>query len=153
MVSSIELKFKLYEKCEEYIESKIANSKMALDLLKSTGEGDIKSSAGDKFETEIAMRHFEQEKFSNQLSDAMKLKKVLPLLHPDKTTPKVSLGSLVITNNGNFYISISAGKMLVGGKTYFALSGGSPVAKILEGGTPGMVVTINNKQVTILEVY
>ena len=152
MAYPAEIKQKLFEACEEYIENRIKTSKTALDSLKSTGEGDIKSSAGDKFETEIAMRHLEQEKFSKQLADALNLKKVLPLLRPDKVVSKVGLGSLAITSNGNFYISLSAGKIELGGNIYFALSGASPVAKLLEGKKAGEHVTINGKNVSIIEV-
>ena len=153
MTYSFEIKQKLYEKCEEYIKARIATSKAALDSLKSTGEGDIKSSAGDKFETEIAMRHIEQEKFGKQLNEALNLQKVMVLLHPERQHSKIGLGSLVVTSNGNFYISISAGKIKLGGKTYFALSGASPVAKLMEGKKAGEVFSINNKPVTILEVF
>ncbi len=152
MELSIEIKALLFKKCEEYIESRIATSKSALDAIKESGQGDIKSSAGDKFETEVAMRHLEQEKYSKQLSGALKLKKVLPLLNPDKETKTVGLGSLVITSNGNFYISISAGKIVLDGSTYFALSGASPVAKMLAGNKAGDTVQINNKPVIIIQV-
>ena len=153
MKYSSELKLRLFEKCEEYINSKIANSKAALDSLKSTGEGDIKSSSGDKFETEIAMRHLELEKFGKQLTQALNLKKVMPLLRPEKVLSKIGLGSLVITSNGNFYISISAGKIEIDGASYFALSGATPVAKLMEGKIAGEAFSLNGKTVTIIEVY
>ncbi len=148
-----DIKLKLYEKCEEYIEEKIFNSKTALDNLKSTGEGDIKSSAGDKFETEIAMRHLELEKFGKQLSEALNLKKVMPLLKPEQRLTEVGVGSLVITSNGNFYIAISAGKIELDGKQYFALSGATPVAKLMEGKKAGDTFLLNNKTVEINEVF
>ena len=76
------------------------------------------------------MRHLELEKFGKQLTEALNLKKVMPLLKPEQRLTEVGVGSLVITSNGNFYISISAGKIELDGKQYFALSGATPVANL-----------------------
>jgi hypothetical protein len=65
---------------------------------------------------------------------------------------KVETGSLVITDNGKFYIAISAGALVVDGETYFAVSPASPVGLKLAGNKVGGSFEVNGKVYRVLEV-
>lgn len=84
----------------------------AIEHAQLAANEETKSSAGDKYETGRAMMQLEIEKQSVQLAEAMKLKHVLSQINPEKTTETIQSGSLVFTDQGNFYISISAGKLI-----------------------------------------
>lgn len=62
-------------------------------------------------------------------------------------------GSIVLTNNGNFFISISAGRLLVDGIDYFAISLASPIGSKMRGLVPGDNFSLNGKDYSIISVY
>ena len=62
-------------------------------------------------------------------------------------------GSVVITDQGNYFISISAGRLLVDEKKYFAISPQTPLAKEFLQKKAGDTATFNDKPIRILEVF
>lgn len=86
-----------------------------------------KSSAGDKYETTRAMMQIEKDKNAKQLEETIKLKKALSQINPNSSSDHVVLGSLVITDKGNFYISISVGKLKLDHIEYIAIAPTSPL--------------------------
>lgn len=127
----IELKNILFQKCEDLVAQKIAVIKNSLNEVQKAANNETKSSAGDKHETGRAMAQLETEKLSNQLSEALKLKQVLNQIKPEQEHHLVGLGSLVFTNNGNFFLSVSLGKIELKEKNYFAISTLSPMGQLL----------------------
>lgn len=122
------LKSLLHNKCLEYVEQRIANAQEAIHFVTESGNEETKSSAGDKHETGRAMAQLEQEKATKQLQEAHELKKSLLKIDINQHATSVSKGSLVLTDQGNFYISIAAGKILLDNVAYFAISPLSPIA-------------------------
>ena len=111
-----------------------------------------KSSAGDKYETGRAMAQLEIEKASSQLAEANKLKQALVQVPADALGPVVKPGSLVVTNQGRYFISIAAGSLTVDDKTWFAISAGSPLGAILVGKKEGDVVKMMGKEIVVEKV-
>lgn len=146
------VKIKLYELCVAFVEQRIASSQKAIEHAQLAANEETKSSAGDKYETGRAMMQLEIEKQSVQLGEAMKLKQVLSLINPEKTTDTIQSGSLIFTDQGNFYISISAGKLEVQGNMYFAVSPVSPIGALLMGKKSGDAVQLNRKTFTIRKI-
>jgi len=146
------VKVKLYELCTAFVGQRIASSQKAIEHAQLAANEETKSSAGDKYETGRAMMQLEIEKQSVQLGEAMKLKQVLSLINPEKTSDTVQSGSLVVTDQGNFYISISAGKLDVEGITYFAVSPVSPIGALLMGKKSGEAIQLNGKSFTIRKI-
>ena len=56
------------------------------------------------------MAHLEKEKAMTQLVEGNKLKETLNKVNLAIPTEKVMLGSVVITDNGNYYLAIGAGE-------------------------------------------
>ncbi len=146
------VKIKLYELCVAFVEQRIASSQKAIEHAQLAANEETKSSAGDKYETGRAMMQLEIEKQSVQLAEAMKLKHVLSQINPEKTTDTIQSGSLVYTDQGNFYISISAGKLDLEGMTYFAVSPVSPIGALLIGKKSGDAILLNGKTFTIRKI-
>ncbi|MDF2436416.1 MAG: 3-oxoacyl-ACP synthase [Bacteroidota bacterium] len=126
-----ELKEKLYDLCWEYASSRLETLKHAIGDARESANDDSKSSAGDKHETGRAMAQLEQEKLSVQLQEAEKLLKALQMIERGKISSAITSGSVVMTDKGNYFLSISAGKLLIGNEPYFAVSPASPIGAAL----------------------
>jgi len=125
------IKRKLFSLCEEYANEKIKIAQEAIDNAQRSANEETKSSSGDKYETGRSMMQLEIEKYSAQLAEGINLKKTLNQLNCEKSNQTVQAGSLVCTNNGNFFISISAGKLTIEGIDYMAISFSSPIGQEL----------------------
>ncbi len=146
------IKEKLYHYCLAHIEERIANSKKAMEEAQAAANEESKSSAGDKFETGRAMMQRERDKNAKQLSEAVHIKQVLKQINWQRKTETVEAGSLVITNQGAFFISISVGKIVLEEDTYFAISMATPIGKLLQGKRVGEEASFNGRVYRIEEV-
>ena len=147
------IKTKLFKRCKEYVAQRIATAKNAMDAAQTGASEESKTSMGDKYETSKALMHIEKDKAAGQLSEAIKLDRVLNEIQTISTNiDKVDLGNLVLTTNGNFYISISVGKLTVANNDYFAISLASPVGQLLYDLKVGEEMRFNNRVTRILEI-
>lgn len=127
------IKQSLYSQCIDFVENKILIAQQAVNMAQESANSETKSSAGDKHETSRAMAMLEQSKNAQALGELIKMKPVLQALEPTTkiVQSSIELGSLIITSNKNFYISIAAGKLTYGGLSFFAISPASPIGKAL----------------------
>lgn len=146
------MKTELYQLCLAFIEKRIATATEALLQAQEASNDDTKSSAGDKFETGREMAQQDINRNKQLLADAQRQKSVLLALADVVETAKARSGNLVITNNGGFYISISAGQLQLDGKTYFAISAVSPIGKLLIGRVVGESFDFNGKVYNIIDI-
>ena len=121
-------------------------------MAQASANEEGKSSAGDKYETGRAMAQLEIEKASSQLAEANKLKQALEKISVDAWGPIVNPGSLVITNQGSYFISIAAGRLTVDDEIWFAISAGSPLGASLVGKKEGDVVKLMGKEIVVEKV-
>ena len=148
----MEIKKELYKACEAFIAEKRSNIQTIMVSNQKALENEFKSSAGDKHETGRAMLHLEMEKASQQIAVVSAMQEVLENMDFSKTTGQVRLGSLIISSQGNYYLSISAGLIKIGLVEYFAVSTSSPIGNLLLGKKIGSVINLAEKQITILDV-
>ena len=66
---------------------------------------------------------------------------------------KATFGSVVKTDQGNYFISISAGRLLIEKDKYFAISPQTPLAREFLQKSAGDVATFNDKPIQILDVF
>jgi hypothetical protein len=123
-----------------------------LNIQQSTvHSNDVKSSAGDKHETGVAMAHLEQEKTGKQLqlveSMLSTVNKLIPL-----TTLKVQPGHLIRTTAGWYFLSVGLGKIEVNEETIYCLSSQSPIGQLLLGKQANNQIHWQDKRITILEI-
>lgn len=138
------LKQALYQQCINYVQQCMAAAEHGIKEAQQAATDDTKSSAGDKYETGREMMQQETNRNMAQLTEANKLKVALTQL-PTTASKQAENGSIVITDNGNFYIAISAGTLLVDGESYFAISQASPIGMKMRGLKGGDSFTLNGK--------
>lgn len=146
------IKKELYQQCIEFVDQRINTSLTAIKSAQESANTEVKSSAGDKHETGRAMAQLETEKNSIQLTESNKLRQVIGLINPTKINAKVELGALVLTNNGNYYISVSIGKMEFEKQLYFGVSAVSPIGQALLNHVVGDTIIFNGREFLIKEI-
>lgn len=146
------LKRQLYDQCQVYIQRSIHTIQQALENALAAAREETRSSAGDKYETGRAMMQIEAEKNAAQLANLRKMEQVLNGIDPEAPTVRIGLGSAVLTSMGNFYISISAGKLVADDVTYFAVSPVSPIGGKLMGLSAGDTFQHDKKSHTVTSV-
>ena len=146
------LRQRLFSQCQMVVSQRIASAAEAIRMAQASANEEGKSSAGDKYETGRAMAQLEIEKASSQLAEANKLKQALEKIPVDASGLIVKPGSLVITNQGSYFISIAAGKLTVDDETWFAISVSSPLGANLVGKKEGDVVKMMGKEIVVEKV-
>lgn len=151
-MEAIDLKTALLNHCKEVVDEKFRNL-LALDkAAQSSANNETKSSAGDKYETGRAMMHLEKERLATQMHEVSKLKKPLEMINPEKVSQNVELGSVVLTEGRNYFISVSLGEIIMDGQPFFCISPVTPVGKLLMGKQTGETFQFAGKSVRIHNV-
>lgn len=83
------------------------------------------------------------------LSIAMYMQQILNQIDGKRSTATIQIGSVVETNNGSFFIAISAGELAVHGQNYFVISPESPIGKNLIGKVVNQHFIFNGKNYQI----
>jgi transcription elongation GreA/GreB family factor len=146
------IKEQLYTKLLLIAQQRVSDLELIIKEAQHAANNETKSSAGDKHETGRAMAQLETEKLTNQLGEALKLTELLHRINPKERHQLIGLGTLVITNNGNFFISASLGKIEYEEQIYFAISAVSPIGKILATKKEKETFSFNNRTYTISSI-
>ena len=147
------IKEELFKHCLNYVEECINTAQFAIEDAQSSANDDTKSSAGDKFETGREMMQQEIDRNRKQLEEAKKMRLALEQIENHQVSEIVHSGSLVITNFGKFYISISRGQIQVDGINYFAISAISPIGLKLMRQKVGYEFDFNGKPFVIESIF
>jgi len=139
----------LHAACLAYLQQRIDAAQAAMHAAQESANSETKSSAGDKYETGRAMAQEERNRNAVQLREALNLRAELERIDSEKPCDTVRPGALVTTGMGRFYLSISAGKLLLDGIEYFAVSAAAPVAAALSGKRVGQEAVFNGKKIRI----
>ena len=146
------LKEQLWLQCKQIVEQRLATAQQAMDAAQESANQEEKSSAGDKYETGRAMAQLERDKAAMQVEENKKMLTVLNRISYNTSTDRVTLGSVVVTDHNKFYLSISAGKLEIGGESYVAISTQSPIGQLLLYKRKGEFFSFNNQRQTIISV-
>lgn len=149
----MKLKEALYSLCEKFINDRLQTVNNTISEIQISLQSETKSSAGDKHETGRAMLQLEREKAGQQLSEIEKQKQILQKLNPESEHEKVTLGSVVITNQSNYFIAISAGELVVEDKHYYAISTMTPIAQLLISKQVGDEIVFREHKFIIKEIH
>jgi transcription elongation GreA/GreB family factor len=142
----------LFNLCQDYVTTRIEAGKAAIQALQASANEETKSSAGDKYETGRAMAQLEIEKYSAQLSALRKQQQLLETIVVNKEHSTAQPGSLVTTNHGIYFISISAGLFTINEEKVFCISASSPIGAQLLGLKAGGTFSFNQRNYKIEEV-
>jgi hypothetical protein len=138
--------------CIDYVQKRINEAKQAIEDAQYAAIEETKSSAGDKYETGREMMQQETDRNQGQLNEANKLMVALSKVNYNTTSATADAGSLVITNNGSFFVAISAGSFVIDGKTFFVVSPASPIGVKLAGRKTGDEFSLNGRNYKIEHV-
>jgi transcription elongation GreA/GreB family factor len=139
----LEIKEALFRQCEAFANKRLQTVEAVIYSNQLALQSETKSSAGDKHETGRAMLQLEMEKAGQQLAGIMQMKEILAKVDLVKTAKNVRLGSIIFTKKVNYFLSISAGQLVVADKIYFAVSVSSPIGKLLLGKQENEEITFN----------
>ena len=120
-MSSKKIKEHLLLSCEQQIMQKYIIVQDKIKGIVASLDDATKSSAGDKHETARAMLQLDREQAGERLVEIEKTLEVLHKINLTKTAAHAHLGSLVTTNKGNFFLSISLGVLTHQNKSYYCI--------------------------------
>ena len=139
--------------CQQQIQEKIERARQGMQQAQEASNQDTKSSAGDKYETGRAMAQLEKDKYARQLAELMKSSRVLSEVEFVPAEDKARIGSLVETSMGSFYLAVSLGKAEISSKSFFLVSGASPIGRQLIGKSCGDTFVFNGRSVAVTAVF
>ena len=146
------IKEKLFFHCKNYLQKRKNLLEQRKNELQLALTSETKSSAGDKHETGRAMIQIEREKLGNQLLTLELEVQKLRSLKNHYNTGIVSLGSVVHTNNGNYYIALAAESCDIETHKYYCISPISPIGKLLLGKKTKEHIKFNSTISIIIEI-
>lgn len=150
--NNLELKQQLYTLCQDFVENRRKTIQNTINEIQESLTSETKSSAGDKHETGRAMLQLEREKAGHQLAEVEKLTESLSKIDNRFSSEIVGLGSIVFTNQSNYFIAISAGQLEVDSQSFFAISPSTPIGLLLMGKTIGDGVVFREQKFMIESV-
>ncbi len=124
-------------------------------LIKEAQEaaaGDTKSSAGDKYETAREMIKQEIDKANHQLAIYERMEEALMKIDPNQSLQSVAPGSLIQTNEGTYFFSVSLGRVKAEKADVYVLSMASPLGKAMKGMTKGQELEMRGRKIEILDI-
>lgn len=147
------LKIQLLEYCQTQVDLRFSRIKQMISNIEESLLEESKSSSGDKHETGRAMLQIERENTGKQLLEVEKVMQVLKKIDVDNVTDYARLGSLVLTDKFNYFISLSLGNVKLNGKDYLCVALNSPVGVLLSGKKKGEEFLLNANVLKITEIF
>ena len=138
--------------CKKVIDEKLNDLFSALKDITDSANNESKSSAGDKHETGRAMMQIEQEKLGKQIQEWETQKSILDKIDLSKPSNLISLGSLVETNKGLFFMAANVGKIKVEDKEVMVISLLSPLGACLMKHQEGDEFEFNKNAYKIMQI-
>ena len=145
------LKQKLLDKCKNIQEKAIDSSKTAMDEAQlALNEYGPNKDRYDSFRDQLISK---RDMFAAQYQKALTECSVLKKIDPNRVNERVEFGAVIATERSNFFISISSGKIELGGVIYYAISPAVPLFKAMEGLKKGDVFEFNGQKQTINDLF
>ena len=132
-MSPKKIKEHLLLSCDQQIMKKHTTIQDKIKGIVASLDDATKSSAGDKHETARAMLQLDREQAGERLVEIEKTLEVLHKINLTNTAAHAHLGSLVTTNKGNFFLSISLGVFTYQKTSYYCIGLQTPIGKLLFG--------------------
>ena len=146
-------KIALHQACLERIDQRIALANQAMEDIQNSANQETKSSAGDKYETGRAMMQQEKDKQAIQLAQALELRQQLEHIDPAQSFEEIRAGSLMMTNEGYYYLTVSLGKIILEQKTVYVLSAAAPLGQALLRRRVGDKIQFQQRTIQIIALY
>lgn len=149
---SMKLKEALYNQCKKFANKRLQTIEEIISSNQKALQSETKSSAGDKHETGRAMLQLEIEKAGHQLQSISKMNETLSKINLESTSKIAHIGSIIKTETSNYFLSISAGEIMIANEKYFAISASSPIGRLLLGKKENEEFSFNGKRFKIKKI-
>lgn len=153
IVAQQQLKKAIWLACREYIEARTATAEEALAAARDASQDDTKSSAGDKYETGREMMQQEINRNERLLSEAKAMQQLLETIAPENPKPQGSIGAVIETDRGVFFLGPGIGVLDTEKGRIFVLSASSPIGRLLLSCKPGDTIRYNSAAYTVSQVF
>ena len=151
-MSTREVKNALLGRCSQEVDNRFQKIKKVLDDIRVSLLEESKSSAGDKHETGRAMLQIERENAGRQLKEIENLQLLIRKIDITVESDYARLGSLIYTNLGVYFISISIGEVTFQDENYYCIALHSPIGNLLSGKIAGERFSINQREFIIKQI-
>ena len=148
-----ELKFELQQQCKDLIKIRYENINKTITDIEQALRDESKGTSGDKHHTERAMLQIEREAAGKQLREIEKVMRQLDKVTISDISETIRLGSIIETNQANFFISISVGKLQVGDIIYLGIAPAAPIGRCLLGKGKNDQFNFNGLVYKIIKIY
>ena len=148
-----ELKEKLLNECEKALKQRLDVVVNTINDINESLQSETKSTAGDKHETGRAMLHLEREKAGKQMAAIKEQQQLLRKVNINHSNNLVALGSIVFTDEYNYFICVSLGELVIEKNRFFAISLNTPLGKELLGKATNDIVNWRGKRLNIIKVF
>ncbi|WP_194852009.1 transcription elongation factor [Nonlabens antarcticus] len=141
----LSLKSQIHQHCIDLVQAQLDTIQSSLDQLMEAKNSETKSSAGDKYETGMAMIQNQEELYRRQQAEAKGRMNHLKSIDPEKVMIAADKGALIKSDLGFFYLAVGIGKVTMNKQEVFVLSLESPLGKSLKGKRKGDPIIFNGK--------
>jgi len=117
--------------CLQLLHQKLDSLNQSMKDVSDASNQDSKSSAGDKHETTKAMMQIEQEKIGKQIELIRTQIAEVERIQTELKQTTVANGSLILTDQGNFYVAAALGKIKLKEEEYIFISIHSPIGNAI----------------------
>jgi len=148
-----ELKFELQQQCKDLIKSRHRSILNTISDIETSLKDESKSTSGDKHHTGRAMLQIERKNAGKQLNEIEKVIRQLDKVNISDTSETIRLGSIIETNQANFFISISVGKLQVHDTIYLGVAPAAPIGRCLLGKVKNDQFNFKGVFYRILNIY
>lgn len=148
----MDIKLQLHKHCTEYIKHHIEINSHAVAEAQQAVTGETKNTAGDRYETERAMKQRETELFGKRIDEALKKYRMLESIDASKPVDSVMPGALVSTSIGFFFIAISTDEVSIDGEEYCIISIESPIGQSMANKRTRESFSFRGKQISIHDI-
>ena len=147
----IELKNRLLQECHQVQKKVVDSAKSAMDeVQQALNEYGPNKDRYDSFRDQLISK---RDMFSLQYQKAHSEYTVLQKVNSKNINKVVEFGAVIITDACWFFISISAGKIIIDQQTYYAISPMVPLYKAMEGMKKGDTFEFNGKKQVIQDLF
>lgn len=152
LTQELEMKRRLLQECISRLNVQMKAAKDAMDDAQESAN-EHQGAMEDKFESFREACQIQRDMYARQLDELITTMSVLKRINATKTNHDVSLGAVVQTELQNYFIGISLGEIKIEDASYYAISGMSPLFKVMAGKSAGESFTFRDKSYKILEVF
>ncbi|MBK7029443.1 MAG: hypothetical protein IPH45_09595 [Bacteroidales bacterium] len=145
-----EIKGILLETCKKRLLDSISNLEIAMnDAQQQANEYGAPRDRYDAFRAQLMRK---RDMMAQQLDTELNELKVLEKIDPNKRIEIVGFGALVFSQDQNYFVAISSGKIEIESQLFYAISAKVPIYQALQGKKRGESCEFRGKSIQILDI-